>query len=156
MAGLVQSRTVLTRWSSLCLHWDALRVAPETQDFIWVMYMCATGSRTAPKGCEVLGQPYVFQKQWWGPPQGLERLSRAGLSQNPHLLYYYPSFWLLSIGLQAKALFITLHLLYTHQLLNLKRTVCTDIKISISQIVFIPSLIFMPGAMLIHRMIGSL
>ena len=54
----------------------------------WVMYMCARGSRTAPKGCEVLGQSYVFQKQWWGPPQGLERLSRAGLSQNPHLLYY--------------------------------------------------------------------
>ena len=44
----------------------------------------ATGSRTAPKGREFLAQPYAFLKQWWGPPQGLERLPRAGLSQNRH------------------------------------------------------------------------
>ena len=31
---------------------------------------------------------YAFLKQWWGPPQGLERLPRAGLRQNPHYLYY--------------------------------------------------------------------
>ena len=50
---------------------------------------CTCAPEGLERGCEVLGQPYVFQKQWWGPPQGLERLSRAGLSQNPHLLYYY-------------------------------------------------------------------
>ena len=31
---------------------------------------------------------YVFQKQWWGPPQGLERLPRAGLRQNRHTGLY--------------------------------------------------------------------
>ena len=48
----------------------------------------AIGSRTAPKGCAVLAQPYVLQKQWWGPPQGLEQLPRAGLRQNRHYVYY--------------------------------------------------------------------
>ena len=46
------------------------------------------GVAIGSKGCAVLAQPYVLQKQWWGPPQGLERLPRAGLRQNPHCLYY--------------------------------------------------------------------
>ena len=41
---------------------------------------------------------YVFQKQWWGPPQGLERLPRAGLRQNRYYVYY----WLLRVRLRPE------------------------------------------------------
>ena len=34
------------------------------------MVGAAIGSRTAPKGCAVLAQPYVLQKQWWGAAMG--------------------------------------------------------------------------------------
>ena len=64
----------------------------------WHMYFRNGGHhRVYPKGGSAPYWPiwvlaYVFQKQWWGSPQGLERLPRAGLRQNPHYLYYYPHF----------------------------------------------------------------
>ena len=64
LAGLVQSRTVLTRWSSLCLHWDALRVAPETQDGLCT---CAPeGLERLPRGVRFWDSRMYFRNNGGG------------------------------------------------------------------------------------------
>ena len=45
----------------------------------------AIGSRTAPKGCAVLAQPYVLQKQWWGAAMGSRTAPKGGSAPEPLL-----------------------------------------------------------------------
>ena len=45
----------------------------------------AIGSRTAPKGCAVLAQPYVLQKQWWGAAMGSRTAPKGGSAPEPPL-----------------------------------------------------------------------
>ena len=58
------------------------------------MVGAAIGSRTAPKGCAVLAQPYVLQKQWWGAAMGSRTAPKGGSAPEPPLpilLYYAPA-----------------------------------------------------------------
>ena len=49
------------------------------------MVGAAIGSRTAPKGCAVLAQPYVLQKQWWGAAMGSRTAPKGGSAPEPPL-----------------------------------------------------------------------
>ena len=54
------------------------------------MVGAAIGSRTAPKGCAVLAQPYVLQKQWWGAAMGSRTAPKGGSAPEPPLPILLP------------------------------------------------------------------
>ena len=53
-AGLAQSRTVLNRWISLCLHWDALRTATMFRTVLRNAEDLRTGAPDPPRGVGLL------------------------------------------------------------------------------------------------------